>query len=454
MAENRLSFRSLALSDPIPSLLQEHGFEFLSPIQEKAIPVLLRGQNVLALSPTGTGKTLAYVAPLLSKAVSEEKLTSILLFPTVALLDQVYQLLKTLTDGFFDDSALKAIRSRKDFTRAQPKIVLTTPHLYPEVLSRYDTSKVRDIILDEGDMLLYDGFDEVLALLSPAIKRHQVSFFSASLPVQKVREIRKALQIDNVVDVRDSVTWRGVRHHFVLARSMDKEEALLELVQRLQPTKMILFVSKGVDLAPVAKLLQSRHLEFLSLQGKEDKREIRRKVEQFRKQPFGILLGTDYLSRGIDVPDCQVVLSYDLPSRTDYYFHRAGRTGRFGTEGDSFVLVPDEDSALERARALQRREPSFDLYALTKEGLKLQKGQYLFRNLGKKDQSNDKLQKQIRHAVNKNKSKKVKPNYKKKVQKAVDLVKLKHRRRVVRTNIARKGGNAQDYHDDKTRFSR
>ena len=451
MAEKGFPFRSLSIAKPVVDVLEKEGFVTLSPIQEKVIPILLKEKSVLALSPTGTGKTLAYLAPLLTKALLEEKLSSILLFPTVALMDQVYSLLKTLAGSLFDDSQIKAIRANKDFTRVQPRILLTTPHLYPEVLSRYDTSKVKDIILDEGDMLIYDGFDEILTLLAPAIKRHQVSFFSASLPVQKVREIRKALSIDEVVDVRDSVTWRGVRHHFVFSRQLSREEALIELVKSLSPTKMMIFVSKGEDLALVGNLLRENHIDFLSIQGKEDKRDIRRKVEQFRKRPIGILLGTDYLSRGIDVPDCLVVLSYDLPKNADYYFHRAGRTGRFGTSGDSYVLVPDEDQALEKARQLQRREPSFDLYAIGKDGLKAQKGQYLFRNLGKKDQSNDKLQKQIRHAVNKNKSNKVKPNYKKKVKKAVDLVKLKHRRKVVRTNIAKSGGNAQDYHEDTQR---
>ena len=454
MSDTGLPFSSLALDRCLTDVLSKNGFLRMSPVQEKTIPFLLRGENVLSLSPTGTGKTLAYAAPLLEKALKSEKPTSILLFPTVALLDQVHQVLRTLARDLFGEEAVKALRSRKDFTRGNPRILLSTPHLYPEILARYDTSMVQDVVLDEGDMLVYDGFSEILSLLSSAIRKGSVSFFSASLPTQKVREVTKSLRISNVVDVRDAITAHGVRHHFVFARSMGPEEAFLSLVRALLPTKMIVFVSRGDTLPRLSSLLKKEGIEFLSLQGQEEKRDIRRKVELFRRMPIGILLATDYLSRGIDVPDCKVVLSYDLPRRADYYFHRAGRTGRFGTEGDSYVLVLDDEESLDNARRLSRREESFDLFALTREGLKSQRGQYLFKSLGKKDQSNERLQKQIRHAVNETKSKKVKPNYKKKVQKAVDLVKLKHRKKVVLTNIARKGGKAQDYHEDERRRKR
>lgn len=448
--EELLPFGSLALSKATVDALKEEGFEWLSPIQARAIPALLRGKNVLALSPTGTGKTLSYVVPIVERLDGGEGLQAILLSPTVALLDQVAGVFRALlTDLGIREDALKIARSNKDFTRSHPKILLTTPHLYEQALSRYDTSKLSFVVIDEGDMVTFDGFEDVVSTLQGAIDKGIVSFFSASLGVQEIKRVRKAFHIDTVLDLRESITPGGVKHHVVLCKGMAKEEALLSFLSVDHPFKAIVFVSTKEEVRPLEKQIRDLGLPVVSITGEDDKREIRQKIEGFKKAKTGLLLATDYVSRGIDVPDCTEVISADLPLHLDYYFHRAGRTGRFLKKGDSYILLYEDEENTKRARQLVRRGLSFDYLNLTKVGLKETKGAYQFRNLGKKDQSNEKLQKQIRHAVNKTKSRKVKPNYKKKVSRAVDIVKEKHRRHVVLTNIARKGGNARDFHEEK-----
>lgn len=185
-----------------------------------------------------------------------------------------------------------------------------------------------------------------------------------------------------------------------------------------------------------------------------DKRDIKKTIDAFRNENETLLLASDYVSRGLDIEGVECIVSIDLPNDSQYYFHRAGRAGRYSTNGDSYIFYSDDDlDSIKNINDLIRRNISFDTYSISQKQLKKNKGNYQFRNLGKKDRAeNEKLQKKIRHAVNKNKSNKVKPNYKKKVSKAVDLVKLKHRKKIVLTNISKNGGNATDYHiDDKKR---
>lgn len=444
-----IPFGSLNLRPEVLNALEKEDFLYLSPIQQASIPKLLKDRSVLALAPTGTGKTLSYVVPILNNLTSDSLCQAVVLSPTVALLDQVEDVFVSLLPncGFVRED-VKVLRSKKDFSKLTPKIALTTPAMFGEILSRYDTSRLRYVIVDEGDMVYFDGFKDCLSTLKGAIDRKIVSFFSASLGVQEIARVRKAFQCQEVIDLRRSITSESVAHHFVLAKGMTREEALLSFLKAHDCFKAILFLSRKEDLWGIGNLLRENGISAIALAGDDDKREIRRKIDLFKKQKTGLLLATDYVSRGIDVRDCREVISIDLPKRSDYYFHRAGRTGRFLEHGDSYILLYEDEDLFDKAKDLVRRGLSFDYYSLSDKGLRAQKGPYQFRNLGKKDQSNEKLQKQIRHAIGKTKSLKVKPNYKKKVSKAIDLVKLKHRKKVVLTNIAKKGGNAQDFHSE------
>lgn len=444
-----LPFGSLHLKKSTLSALEKEDFLYLSPIQQAVIPKLLKDKNVLALAPTGTGKTLSYVVPILDGLSEDALCQAIVLSPTVALLDQIADVfLSLLPEAGFRKEDVKVIRSKKDFTLSKPKIVLSTPAMYGEILSRYDTSKLRYVIIDEGDMVFFDGFGDSLSLLKKAVEKGLVSFFSASLGVQEITRVRKTFHLSETIDLRQGITADSVKHHMVLAKGKNREEALLLFLKVHDPYKAILFVSKKEDLAPIGKMLKENQVPFLAIAGDSDKRDIRKTIDLFKERKTGLLLATDYVARGIDVKDCREVVSIDLPNKSDYYFHRAGRTGRFLSEGDSYILLYEDEKNTSRARDLVRRGLVFDYLNLSEKGIKEQKGPYQFKNLGKKDQSNEKLQKQIRHAVNKTQSKKVKPNYRKKVSKAVDLVKLKHRKKVVLTNIAKKGGNARDFHSE------
>lgn len=457
MEKEELPFGSTALKREVLDILKEDGFAYMSPVQSKVIPLMIKNRNVLGLAPTGTGKTLSYVLPIVNDLIDDGHVQAVVISPTVALLDQIKSVFEAFTSKLgFPKDAVKAVYSQADFNRAKPVVLLITPSLYTSSLSHYPINELKRVIIDEGDMVVFDGFKEALQALKKARDMKKISFFSASLNIQDIKKVKSTFLINDVVDVRNTITSKSVKHHLVNIRSLSKEDALMTFLNEVKPFKSIAFVSKKEDLFAIANNLKSLGYHHLLVHGGMDKRDIKNTLDTFRHDEESLLLASDYVSRGLDIPDVECIISLDLPSDTQYYFHRAGRAGRFNTPGDSYVFYDeDNEDSIKSVYDLLRRGTSLDSFIISQGKLKKNKTPYEFRNLGKKDRADsEKLQKQIRHAVNENKSTKVKPNYKKKVAKAVDLVKLKHRKKIVLTNIAKSGGNAKDYHEDKRRSTK
>ena len=447
---NNLTLKSLNVKEEIVTAFNKAGYTTLSEVQEKTIPIILRNENVLVISETGSGKTFSYLLPILNNIdMSSKSVEAIIVVPTTLLLDQIKKVVLDLISFLnYDSSFVKTLKSEKDFSKASPKIVITTPHLYKNIFSHYPTDKLKNVIVDEADMLIFDGFSEIIKILKRQIDKSIVSIFSASIKSQDIKRIKTAFKIKNIVQVSSIITTKSVNHHLVDYLPLDKNEALyLLLNDKLKFVKCIVFTSSIDELKEVSIYLKDKGIKFSCIHGDLDKREIKQVITSFDKMSNGILLSSDFSSRGVDINGIDCIISYSLPSDLDYYFHRAGRTGRFFTTGDSYLLIDkDDEDVLAKIRTLIKRNVKFEVLKLSKNELKVLSKSYIFKNLGKKDQSNDKLQKKIRHEVNKLKSEKVKPNYKKKVSKAVSRVKEKHRMKVVRTNIAKNGGNAKDFH--------
>jgi ATP-dependent RNA helicase CshB len=443
---------SFNLKKEVVDILKANGFQEFSPIQAAGIPKMLKGLSLLGLAPTGTGKTLTYVLPIVNDLTNDGHVQAVILCPTVGLLEQVRSVFKMFLDplGFPEDS-LKLIQANSDISHSKPDVILTTPNFYETLRSHYPVNELKRVVLDEGDMIAFDGFSSFLGALKGAVSQHQVSFFSASLSSQDIKKVKKTFQIAVLADVRDKqIANTTVSHHLINYRGLEIKEALVDFLRQKQDIlKAIVFVSKKEEIYPLAAYLTEKKIPFLELYGDMEKREITRNLHAFNAEKEGLLVASDYAARGIDISDVQAVISLNLPSDLDYYFHRAGRTGRFLEKGDSYLFFSEDDAKeVQSVKDLIRRGVSFDMAILSANSLRMGKQKYEFHNLGKKDQSNDLLQKQIRHVVNQTRSKRVKPNYKKKVKRAVEMVKEKHRMKVVLTNIARAGGDVKDFHMD------
>ena len=452
---NNYPVGSLNLDKRLVEVLKKNNINYFSEIQRQVIPKLLNNQSVLALAQTGTGKTYSFVLPIINYYLTNNKennfLQAIIITPTNYLLEQIKKVISLLINELSVDLNVKSIKSKSDLSNiSKTNIILTTPSLYSFVIKKYDISHVNKLIIDEGDMIIFDGFNEIITNLKFFIKKEVVSIFSASINIQDISRIKSTFKIKHVFDVRDNlINTSLIKHNLISYRGISRIEALLKLIEEKKINKSIVFLSSKNELFSLKDEIKVPGYKVLVVHGELNKDEIKSIINSFDKSGNAILLSSDYASRGLDLNETNDVISFSLPTDLTYYFHRAGRSGRFFSSGNSYILF-DENNINEKKKIndLIRRNVDLKLFILNKNGLKENKGSYIFKNLGKKDQSNEKLQKQIRNAVNKTKSNKVKPNYKKKVKKAVDRVKEKHRRKVILTNIGKSGGNTKDFHDD------
>ena len=449
---NNLNIKSFNIKKEVITAFNSLGYDKLSPVQEKTIPLLLKRENCLVISETGSGKTFSYLIPILNNLdFSTSSIEAIIIVPTIILMEQIKKVFTSFFDKLgYDYELVKTIKDKNSFTKSKPKIVITTPSLYPEIFSHYPTNLLKYVIIDEADMLIFDGFASIIQILKKQIDKNMVSVFSASIKIQDITRVKKALKIKNVISVSSNITSNLVSHYLIDYSPLDRKEALyLLLHNKIKSLKVIVFFKTISEEEEVYSYFKDKKLSIFKVHGKLDKREIKQTISAFENAKYGVLFSSDYTSRGMDIDDVETIISYSVSDNLDYYFHRAGRTGRFDKKGNSYILVnKDDETEIKNIKTLSKRNVTFYVYKLTRNEFKLVSSSYIFKNLGKKDQSNDKLQKQIRHAVNKVKSNKVKPNYKKKVSKAVKRVKEKHRMKVVRTNIAKSGGNVNDFHND------
>ena len=445
---------SLNLNRNLVQVFLDSNINYFSPIQGKVIPKLLNNKSVLGLSQTGTGKTYAFALPIINYLLNNDNdnIQSIIVSPTNFLIDQIYNVISFLLSKInISSNKVVTIKSQKDINNNKPNIIITTPLLISTIIKKYDLSKLNYFIIDEGDMIIFDGFNEIIKLANSFIKKEIVSIFSASINIQDISRIKSAFKINTIIDVRDNkINTSFINHNLISYRGLDLDNALLTFLNFNNIDKAIIFASSKKELFTLnEKIKNINNYKIFLVHGDLSKSEINNVINQFNKSNNSLLLASDYASRGLDLVNVNNIISYSLPSDLNYYFHRAGRSGRFFSSGFSYIFYDEnKDEDKKKINDLIRRGINFDIYILNKNSFRKTKDNYIFKNLGKKDQSNEKLQKQIRHAVNKTKSKKVKPNYKKKVLKAVERVKEKHRRKVILTNIGKSGGNTKDFHDD------
>lgn len=447
--EDKIQFKSLNIKPSIVNALSEHGFIYTSEIQHKVIPLLLKRKSVIGLSVTGSGKTLSYLIPILNDLENNGHVQAIIITPTVALQSQIRNVFQSFTSKLnYSDDCVKTIYSNADFNMAKPLIVIVTPQMYKNISSHYPIDQLKRVIIDEGDMITFDGFSSSLNDLKKAKEKKIISFFSASLNQQQIKKVKTMFNIDCVCNCNTKINSDEIKHHLIDIKNNSKGIALDKILNNLNVNKCIAFASTKDELYKISNELKTLNRKHILIEGGMNKREIDQGINEFKNNPFSLLLTTDYLSRGLDIDNIDCIISCDLSSDSQYYFHRAGRSGRFFTSGDSYILFSyDDKESVKKVKDLIRRGVNFDIYSLSNDILKKNKDPYNFKQMGIKDRIDNKnLQKQIRHIVNKTKTGEVKPGYKKKVSKAVKQVKDKHRKKIVLTNITKKGGNNRDFH--------
>ena len=356
-------FDELALSDEVLDALWDMHFDECTPVQEKTIPVILEGHDVISCAQTGTGKTAAYILPLLTNLAFDDhdpdKLNAIIMAPTRELAQQIDQQMEGF--GYYVPFSSVAIYGGKDngawgtqVTGLQrgADIVIATPGRLLSQMNIYDIdfSGVKYFILDEADRMLDMGFyDDIMTIVRKLPKDRQTLLFSATMP-PKIRQLARTILHDPVeVQIAVSRPPESIKQMHEFVDEGKKVEAVLATLNKAKGEgaeglkKVIVFAGKKQRVKDLTRTLRSLNIDARAMHSDLEQNERDQVMLDFRNGKIGVLVATDVVSRGIDVTDVPLVINYDVPHDPEDYVHRIGRTARAENSGEAMTLVSPDD---------------------------------------------------------------------------------------------------------------
>lgn len=371
-----MKFTELKLKDQLLEALSYMGFETATPIQEKAIPIILNNQDILACAQTGTGKTAAFVLPILNKLVGkpDTSINTLIIVPTRELAVQIEQQIQGLS--YFLSVGSKAVYGGGDgkdwaeqkvaLTEGTDIIVATPGKLLSHLKMGYvKFDKVEHLVLDEADRMLDMGFyDDIMKINSYLPKKHQTLLFSATMPNKIKTLARKLLHEPEEISLAVSKPASGVSQNVYLTFDNQKNPVLKHILdERKDYQSIIVFTSAKAKVSDINRFLRKSGFKSRTISSnlKQDERE--EVLRAFRARKVRILVATDVMSRGIDIKEINMVINYDVPHDPEDYVHRIGRTARANTKGEAFTLVnPKDFSKLRRIEKMIEDEvPKLEL---------------------------------------------------------------------------------------------
>ena len=350
-------FDELALSDQVLDALWDMHFDTCTPVQEQTIPVILDGHDVISCAQTGTGKTAAYILPLLTNLEYDNhdsnKLNAIIMAPTRELAQQIDQQMEGF--GFYVPFSSVAIYGGSDsgawgtqVTGLQKgaDIVIATPGRLLSQMNIYDIdfSGVKYFILDEADRMLDMGFyDDIMTIVNKLPKERQTIMFSATMPAN-IRKMAKAI-MHNPVEVQIAISRppESINQQAADIFEPQKNDFLKLLLKDRGLKKVIIFVGKKLKVKELTRALRANNIDARAMHSDLEQKERDEVMLDFRNGKVDVLVATDIVSRGIDVDDVPLVINYDVPRDAEDYVHRIGRTARAENKGEAITLVSPED---------------------------------------------------------------------------------------------------------------
>ncbi len=358
-------FDELDLSDDILDALDAMNFAECTPIQEKAIPPILEGKDIIGIAQTGTGKTAAYLLPILDELSSglypKNAVNCIIMAPTRELAQQIDQQVEGFGYYLHGVSSL-AVYGGNDGQRFEQErkglelgadIIIATPGRLISHLAggHIDLKRTSFFILDEADRMLDMGFyDDIIKIASYMSKERQTIMFSATMP-ENIRKLAKNI-LHNYVEVRIAVSKPAEKIKQSAYLCYDgKKDAIIEHI--LAPSKdknaenpldrVIMFASSKQKVKELTRALKMKGFNVGAMHSDLEQKERDNILYEFRNRRISILIATDIVSRGIDIDDIQLVINYDVPKDAEDYVHRIGRTARANREGEAITLVNQKD---------------------------------------------------------------------------------------------------------------
>ncbi len=344
-----VSFPSLGLAPELLRALDEQGYQEPTPIQREVIPLALQGRDVVGCAQTGTGKTAAFLLPILQRLQTGRRgtLRALVLAPTRELAEQVLQSARAYgRHAGLSSVAVYGGVGMEPQTRALKRgvdIVVATPGRLLDHMGRghVDTSKLEVLVLDEADRMLDMGFaPDVHRILDTLPTERQTMFFSATISGDVDRLARRALNDHAAVDIgRRAEAAEGVEHILVAVDLTAKKSLLAKLLQDLPQGRTLVFTRTKFGAEKLARHLRREGHPVDALHGGKTQSSRNVALDHFKAGRTRVLVATDLASRGIQVDDIAMVVNYDVPNDPEVYIHRVGRTARMGAAGVALTLM-------------------------------------------------------------------------------------------------------------------
>ena len=351
-------FDELDLNDNVLDALYDMRFDTCTPVQEKCIPEILEGHDVLGVAQTGTGKTAAYLLPVLSKlddgGYPKDAINCVIMSPTRELAQQIDQAMQGFgyylqgvssvavyggNDGNRYDQELRSLRMGADVVIATPGRLIS--HIS---LGNVDLSKVSFFILDEADRMLDMGFsDDIKTIAAKLPKTCQTIMFSATMP-EKIEELAKTL-LKNPVEIKLAVSKPAekIKQEAYVCYETQKMTIIKDIFKAGDLKRVIVFSGSKFKVKQLAASLQQIGVNCGAMHSDLEQAERDDVMFKFKSGQYDVLVATDIVARGIDIDDIEMVINYDVPHDTEDYVHRIGRTARANRDGRAITFVSEED---------------------------------------------------------------------------------------------------------------
>jgi len=343
----RYSFSDLEIQDVLKQSITKRGFSNPTPIQDQTIPLILEGKDVVGLANTGTGKTAAFLIPMINKILKNPQEKILIVVPTRELAIQIQEeffafckkmniLSVVVVGGANAQSQIRQLNSRHN-------AVIGTPGRLKDLIGRkkINLSQFKNVVLDEADRMLDMGFiNDVKWMLSMVDKNRQIMLFSATFSSEVKNLSNQFLSNPHQVSIQSKEISSQINQDIVkINAQMDKVDTLHKLLVQDDFEKVLIFTRTKHGADKLSKKLYQKGLRSEAIHGDKSQNKRQRALSMFKEKLVKILIATDVASRGLDIPNVSHVINYDVPSTYDDYIHRIGRTGRADQRGTALTFI-------------------------------------------------------------------------------------------------------------------
>jgi ATP-dependent RNA helicase RhlE len=339
-------FADFALEPILKKNIEAKGYELPTPIQDKSIPHVLNGEDIVGIANTGTGKTAAFLIPLINKALKDKSQKILIVAPVRELAFQINEELKEFAkgSGFYSailiGGASMGLQIRE--LRSRPTFVIGTPgRIKDHIESGYlDLTHFQTVVLDEADRMLDMGFiNDMRFLMTKMAKERHTLFFSATLSSDIERLIGEFLKTPVRISVKTRDTSKNIDQDVIRIQGRHKFDVLKELLKQEGFDKTLVFARTKHGADKIAKALLAEGIKADAIHGNKAQNARQRTLEDFKKERLSVLVATDVAARGLDISGISHVINFDLPATYEDYVHRIGRTGRASKKGKALTFI-------------------------------------------------------------------------------------------------------------------